>query len=188
VGRGGARGQGNGGRGGGLGGARGGALVEEGARDAGAAQARPRGLAGARGARAEGGAGLARAGRGTRAARGRKKGGGGREIEGKGREKTHLRGSKLRRSRLQTLGHHGERERGGRGRGRLLHGRNQMSQTDLGEGGARGEGRGARAGLSHTVDRNPRHARPLNGIRSRTKSPKRGETNTRHQTKKCASA
>jgi hypothetical protein len=32
------------------------------------------------------------------------------EKEGKGRGKTHLRGSKLRRSRLQTLGHHGERE------------------------------------------------------------------------------
>jgi hypothetical protein len=44
------------------------------------------------------------------AARVRRRGGGG-EREGKGRGKTHLWGSKLRRSRLQTLGHHGERER-----------------------------------------------------------------------------
>jgi hypothetical protein len=54
-----------------------------------------------------------------------------------------------------------------------------MSQTDRGEGGA-GEGRGARgaragpgwAGLGwvgHNADRNPRHARPLNGLQSRTK-------------------
>jgi hypothetical protein len=91
----------------------------------------------------------ARPGRGTRASRardtrgqeaawGKKKGRGRRERKGNGREKTHLRGSKLRRSRLQTLGHHGERERGGRRRVRLLRGRNQMSQTNLGGGGARG--------------------------------------------------
>jgi hypothetical protein len=67
-----------------------------------------------------------------------------REREREGEGKTHLRGSKFRRSRLQTLGHHeGERGRGGRRRGRLLCERNQMSQTDLGEG-AQGEGRGAR--------------------------------------------
>jgi hypothetical protein len=50
-----------------------------------------------------------------------------------------------------------------------------MSQTDLGRGGARMGGAGApgargpdRAGLGHTADRNLRHARPLNGIQSRT--------------------
>jgi hypothetical protein len=48
-----------------------------------------------------------------------------------------------------------------------------MSQTDLGEGGTQGEGRGAwagldRAGLGHIADRNPRHARPLNGLPSQT--------------------
>jgi hypothetical protein len=53
-----------------------------------------------------------------------------------------------------------------RERERLLCGKNQMSQTDLGEGGAQGEGRGARgaraglgraglAGLGHITDRNP---------------------------------
>jgi hypothetical protein len=81
------------------------------------------GLAGAgargrtRGGRLAGaGAGVARrrAGRGGRgragARRGRRRGGEG-EREGEGGEgKTHLRGSKFRRSRLQTLGHHGERE------------------------------------------------------------------------------
>jgi hypothetical protein len=53
-----------------------------------------------------------------------------------------------------------------------------MSQTDLGEGGARGRAGapGARglgrtglgwAGLGQIADRNPRHARPLNGLQSR---------------------
>jgi hypothetical protein len=58
-----------------------------------------------------------------------------------------------------------------RERERLLCGKNQMSQTDLGEGGAQVEGRGARgaraglgraglgraglAGLGHITDRNP---------------------------------
>jgi hypothetical protein len=69
-----------------------------------------------------------------------------------------------------------ERERGGRRRGRLLRGGNQMSQTDLGGGGARGRA-GARgpgrvgpgwAGLGHIADRNPRHTRPINGLQSRT--------------------
>jgi hypothetical protein len=75
-----------------------------------------------------------------------------------------------------------------------------MRQMDQGVGGTR-IGRAGGAGrtglgwagpgwakLGHIADRNPRHARPLNGIRSQTKNLKRGETNTRHQTKKCASA
>jgi hypothetical protein len=41
-----------------------------------------------------------------------------------------------------------------------------MRQTNQGEGGARA-GPGW-AGLGHTADRNPRHARPLNRIQSRT--------------------
>jgi hypothetical protein len=51
-----------------------------------------------------------------------------------------------------------------------------MRQMDQGEGGARawgGQGvpgarRPDRAGLGHNADRNPRHARPLNGIQLRT--------------------
>jgi hypothetical protein len=130
--------------------------------------ARARGGRGSRWRRGQG-AGRVRAGRprgGRRIGEEREE----REWEGK----THLRGSKLQQSRLQTLGHQGERERGGRRRGRLMRGRNQMSQTDLGGGGARG----ARArpgwtgpslaGLGHITDRNPRHARPLNGLQSRT--------------------
>jgi hypothetical protein len=46
-------------------------------------------------------------------------------------------------NRLQTLGHHRERERGGRGRGRLLRGRNQMRQMDQGEGVRAWGGQGA---------------------------------------------
>jgi hypothetical protein len=55
-----------------------------------------------------------------------------------------------------------------------------MSQTDLGKGGAQGRAGapGARGpdraglgwvGLGHNADRNPRHARPLNGLQSRIK-------------------
>jgi hypothetical protein len=77
-------------------------------------------------------------------------------------------------------------ERGGRGRGRLLRGRNQMSQTNLGKGAHMGERRGARgaragpgraglgwAGLDHYADRNPRQARPLNGLQSRVENRNR---------------
>jgi hypothetical protein len=140
--------------------------------------ARPRGLSGrgtGMGAWVRGGRGRGRRkAHGQEGRAGKKKGRGRREKIGKGRGKTHLRGSKLQRSRFQTLGHHGGRERGGRGRGRLLRGRNQMRQTDLGEGartgwaGALGARGPDRAGLGHTPDRNPRHARPLNGIQSRT--------------------
>jgi hypothetical protein len=113
---------------------------------------------------------------GREVARGRRRGGGGERGEREGERKTHLWGSKLRRSHLQTLGHHGEREGDGRGRGRLLRGRNQMRQMDQGEGGGArmgraGGARGTRAapgrtGPGHNADRNPRHARPLNGIQS----------------------
>jgi hypothetical protein len=78
-------------------------------------------------------------------------------------------------------------ERGGRGRGRLLHGRNQMSQKDLGKGGGawgKGGALGAHgpdraglgwagldwAGLDHNADQNPRHARPSSGLQSRTEN------------------
>jgi hypothetical protein len=132
-----------------------------------------------------------RAGRGARAgegcdqgeghaSRGRRKGGDGEREKGRGGENSP-RGSKLRRSCLQTLGHHGG-ERGGRGRGRLLHGRKSNETKGLGGGGTRmgraGGTRGARVGpgrtgpgwarLCHIADQNPRHARPLNEIRSRT--------------------
>jgi hypothetical protein len=74
-----------------------------------------------------------------------------------------------------------------------------MSQTDLWEGGAQGEGRGdrgARAGPGRT---GPGWAGPHHGSKPTTRStikrnpianrnPKQNETNTRHQTKKCALA
>jgi hypothetical protein len=108
----------------------------------------------------------------------KKEEGGGRERrEGEG--KTHLRG--IQTPAILTPNPNaprGERERGGRGRWRLLRGRNQMRQMDQGKGGcarmgraggARGTWAGSgpdRAGLGHIADRNPRHARPLNGIQS----------------------
>jgi hypothetical protein len=115
-------------------------------------------------------------GRGARDAhdQGKKKGGGGREREGKGRGKTHLRGSKFLRSRLQTLGHHGERERW---KEREVTAWEKSTEPNgSGGGGTQREGRGARdaragpgwAGLGHIADRNPRQARPLNGLQSRT--------------------
>jgi hypothetical protein len=118
------------------------------------------------GGRAQGAAGGARVG--EKKGRGRK-----REREEKGGELTL--GIKLRRSVSPKPRAPRERERDGRDRGRLLHGRNQMSQTDLGEGGTRIGWAGApgargpdRAGPGHTADRNPRHARQLNRVQSRT--------------------
>jgi hypothetical protein len=53
---------------------------------------------------------------------GKKKGRGRRQRERQGRGgETHLGDLNSSDHRLQTLGHHGERERGGRGRGRLVH-------------------------------------------------------------------
>jgi hypothetical protein len=124
----------------------------------------------------------ARPGLGTRAGReaawGKKKGRRRRERKGEGKEKTHLRGSKLRRSELQTLGHHGERERWKKER--EVTAREKSNEPNgSGEGGpwgragapgARGPGqaRPGRAGLGHITDRSPQHARPLNGIQLRT--------------------
>jgi hypothetical protein len=53
----------------------------------------------------------------------------------------------------------------GRGRDGGLAGGAGSAGAGLAGGGARGPDR---AGLGHTVDPNPRHARPLNGIRSQT--------------------
>jgi hypothetical protein len=93
----------------------------------------------------------ARARVGTRATREEKKkrkkerGGGGREKrEGEG--KTHLRGSKFRRSRLQTLGHHGEREVG---EGGCCAG-NPNERGRRGGGAWGGVGRQGRAGPGRT--------------------------------------
>jgi hypothetical protein len=72
---------------------------------------------------------------------GREGEGEGERGERKGTGKTHLWGSNSGDHRLQNLGHHG-RERDERER--LLRGKNQMSQTDLEEGGTQGESRGAR--------------------------------------------
>ena len=95
-----------------------------------------------------------------------------RERRGEG-EGSSPRGPKSGDRRLQILGHHGERDRGGEGRGRLLRGGNQMRERNQGEGRAR-MGVGARgldwAGLGHIADRNPRHARPLNGLQSQTEN------------------
>jgi hypothetical protein len=81
------------------------------------------------------------AGRGGRG-QGKKKGmGGGEREKRRGGEKLTSGDPNFGDHRLQTLGHHGERERGGRGRGRLLCGRNQMRQMDQGRGRVHGEGR-----------------------------------------------
>jgi hypothetical protein len=69
-----------------------------------------------------------------------------------------------------------------------------MSQTDLGKGGAHGVGRGARGARAGPGRAGPHHgSKPT--IRTTikrtpivTRNPRRYETNTRHQTKKCASA
>jgi hypothetical protein len=128
---------------------------------AGAATGRAAGE-GPRWGRLTGEQGRARAGQGLAARAGPRAGGGARAGEGcdqgegrasRGRRKggeNSPRGSKLRRSRLQTLGHHRGRERGGRGRGSLLHRRKSNETKGLGGGGARmgraGGTRGARAG------------------------------------------
>jgi hypothetical protein len=63
--------------------------------------------------------------------------------------------------------------------------------------GARGaQGRAGRTGPGwvgpgHFADRNPRHAQPKKDARygsNRDRKPRQNETNTRYQTKKCASA
>jgi hypothetical protein len=67
-----------------------------------------------------------------------------REREREGEGKTHLRGSKFRRSRLQTLGHHGERERWKREREVTAW---EKSNETNGSGGGRGrQGRAGRTG------------------------------------------
>jgi hypothetical protein len=135
--------------------------------------------------------GRARWGQG-RAHRGIRRGGEGEREGGEG--KTHLRGSKFRRSRLQTLGHHEEREveegEGGccagnpneRGRG----GGGRMGRwpgaPGAGPGRARlgwaGPFRGSKPTIRTTLKRAP----------VANRNPRQNETNTRHQTKKCASA
>jgi hypothetical protein len=123
--------------------------------------------------------------------------GGRTEEEGEGEEREREkgrgnspRGSKLRRSPFQDLGHHGEREMGGRGRGRLLRGRNQMRERDQGEGGAWVQGRQGRAGRTWPDRAGMGRARPHHRSKPTTRtttnqnpianqSPKRDETNTR---------
>jgi hypothetical protein len=100
----------------------------------------------------------------------------GRERE---RERGEGRGGELT-SGIQLRRSPSPKPRAPRERERLLRGRNQMRQMDLGEGGAhgwagapgvRGPDRAelGRARLGHIADRNPRHTRPLNGNQSRTK-------------------
>jgi hypothetical protein len=114
-----------------------------------------------------------------------------REEEGRGRERERREGqgknspTGIQIPVISTPNPRAPRgERGGRGRGRLLRGRNQMSQTDLGKGRAWGRGGapGVRgpdraglgwAGLDHKADRNPRYARPLNGLQSRVENRNR---------------
>jgi hypothetical protein len=134
----------------------------------------------------------ARAGEGRARCRGhagRKKGWGTEGERGRGRGEAHLGDPNSGDHRLQTLGHHGERERGGRGRGRLLRGRNQMRQMDQGEGGAligrAGGTGGAWAGLGQAepgwakprIQTHDTHDHQWKPITNR--NPKRNETNTR---------
>jgi hypothetical protein len=95
-------------------------------------------------------------------------------------------GSKSDDHHLQNLGHHGERERGGREKERLLRGRNQMREKDQGArawgaGGARGAraelGRAGpgRVGLGWAAPRakTPWHAQPQIGNQSEKQNLKR---------------
>jgi hypothetical protein len=137
------------------------------ARGRGAARARGRGRRA--GHEAEGGVERGQGGHARKKkGRGRRE----REREREGERKTHLRGSKLRRSRLQTLGHHGERERGGRGRGRLLRGR--KSNETNGSGGGRGARIGRAGGVGGTRARpgrtGPGWAGPHRGSKPTTRT------------------
>jgi hypothetical protein len=144
----------------GLAGARPGAGKGAGAARRGQARGR---LAGARDEEGAAGTWVRRGARdGVRGGRAGEEEGEGKEREGEGGEgKIHLRGSKFRRSRLQTLGHHGEREVAAR----------EIQMREGEEEGAHGEvgrdARGTRAGPGHFADRNSRHARPSNGLQSR---------------------
>jgi hypothetical protein len=127
-----------------------------------------------RGGRPSAAAGRGGAGRAAaqgRARRGREE----REGErGEGRGGAHL-GIQLRRSRLQTLGHHRERERWGREVAAR-----EIQMRERGEEGAHGVVWGARGaqgqagpgwvGPSHSADRNLRHTRLSNRIQSRTEN------------------
>jgi hypothetical protein len=161
---------------------------------------RPRRGRGGEGPSAAAGGSRARRRAGTRARRGEKReraqgerGGRGREGERGG---THLR-IQLRQSRLQNLGHHGEREVE-EGEGGCCAGnpneRERRGGGAWGVWGARGaQGRAGpdRAGLGW--------AEPLRGSKPTTRTTikqtpitnrksRRNETNTQHQAKKCASA
>jgi hypothetical protein len=88
---------------------------------------------------------------------------------GRGGE-THLGDLNSGDHRLQTQGHHGERERWKREREVTARGKSNETNGSGGGGARIGRAGGAgargpdRARLGHTVDPNPRHARPLNGI------------------------
>jgi hypothetical protein len=109
-----------------------------------------------------------RTGEKGRARAGEKRGGRRERVKGRGGENSPP-GIQILAISTPNLGHHeGERGRGGRRRGRLLCGRNQMSQTDLGEGarrgragapGARGSGRAesGRAGPGWVTSRIETH-------------------------------
>jgi hypothetical protein len=114
------------------------------------------------------------------ARRGRR-GGRGRERERRREERGAHLGIQLRQS-PSPKPRAPQGDRGGRGRGRLLRGKSKWEREEkrgrMGGCGAsrarRGPGRAGpgRAGLgwvgpSHFADRNPRHARPSNGLQSR---------------------
>jgi hypothetical protein len=117
---------------------------------------------------------------------------------GRGGE-THLRGSKFQRSRLQTLGHHGERERWKKEREVAAREKSNEPNESGGEGRAHGVGKGARGVRAGPGQAGLGRARSHRGLKPTTRTtikrtpivnrkPRRNETNTQHQTKKCASA
>jgi hypothetical protein len=137
------------------------------------------------------------AGEKGRAHAGKRRGGRGREREGRGGDLTL--GIQLQQSPSPKSRAPRERGRDGRERWereRLLRGRNQMRQMDLGEGARAwgGQGRQGRAGQTGPGwARSHRGSKPTTRTTIKRKSianrnPKQNETNTRHQTKKCASA
>jgi hypothetical protein len=96
--------------------------------------------------------------------------------------------------RLQNLGHHRRsRERWEREvvarEFQMREGEEEGAHGGCGAPRARGPGWVGLGwvGPGHFADRNPRHARLSNRLQSRTEKPRRNETNTQHQTKKCAS-
>jgi hypothetical protein len=122
-----------------------------------------------------------------------------RESEEKGGEGSSPRGSNSGDHRLQNLGHHG-RERVREMGEREIAARDKSNEANGSRGGgAHGVGRGARGARAGPGRTEPGWVGSHHGSKPTTRTtikwksianqnPKQNETNTRHQTKKCALA